>query len=223
MIITWLTNSHHHIKFHHCSPFCDQEMGIGQSCFGQSPSRERLHKASDYGKEERDGDLATSVLNLMKDKCLLRRKRSSRNFHPLKKQSQQEIITEDHNAQSTTLGEWLLSSPVSEKSLANSETYLLKHFSNRIHASLLNNIESSPDSRSSFSEDKLLKELNGELVDGLGGAQVIPHFSSSRSQSGRTKKRVSFRLPEKDEIIIYCSPYVEGHGASDWGCNITRW
>ncbi|KAF8009090.1 hypothetical protein BT93_J0164 [Corymbia citriodora subsp. variegata] len=193
-------------------------MGIGQCCFGQPSSPETLYKASDYDKEEKDGGLATSVINLMKDKCLSSRKRSSRNFHPLKKQNEQEkeIITDDYNAngQYPTLEQWLLSSPVLQKSSANSETYLFKHFSNRVHPTSLDLMESSSGQRSSFSEDKLLKELNGELADRSGDVRVAPCPSLSQSQSEKTKKRVSFRLPEKDEIIIYSSPEVEGHDAS---------
>ncbi|KAL3733419.1 hypothetical protein ACJRO7_022872 [Eucalyptus globulus] len=198
-------------------------MGNGQSCFGQPSCPERL-QASDYDEEEKGGGLATSVINLMKEKCLLSRKRSGGTFHPLKKQNEheKEIITDDHNAneQYPTLEQWLLSSPVSEKSSANSETHLFKHFSNRVHPALLDHIVSSPNQRSSFSKDKLLEEVNGQLVDDLG--DVIPRSSLSRSQSERTKKRVSFRLPEKDEIIIYASPEVEGHDARARSSNITR-
>lgn len=217
MIITCSQTHSITYNFTHCSPLCDQEMGNGQCCFGQPSSPERLRKPSDYNKEEKHGGLATSVINSMRDKCLLSRKRSSRNFHPLKKQNEQEIFTDDPNAngQYTTLEEWLLSSPVSEKSSANSETYLLKHFSNRVHPALLDHIESSSNRRSSLSEDKLLMELNGELADGSGNVRAIPRSSSGRSQSKKTKKRVSFRLPEKDEIIIYSSPEVEEHDAGD--------
>ncbi|KAI3410751.1 uncharacterized protein J3R85_018525 [Psidium guajava] len=105
--------------------------------------------------------------------------------------------------QNTTLEEWLSSSPVSEKSSANSETHWFKHFTNRVHPALLDHTESSSNPLSNFSEDKLLKELNGKLTDGFASDSSIflkPEPKREDEEEGQ------LQMPEEEEIIIYSPP-----------------
>jgi len=117
----------------------------------------------------------------------------------------------------TSLGEWLTSSPGSKPdSMKGGELYVLRsHYSSRrVHPSTSSSSSSSnrphtPDNaalvskaRDSFS---LNRSVKNEVDNNIPEANLDKMSSSlSRNQSGnKSKKRVSFRLPEEADIVIF--------------------
>lgn len=129
-----------------------------------------------------------------------RRQGDGRDFNPLNRNKEEETDYREKQ-EYTTLAEWL--------SAENSEVHALKHISTRVHPSLLVEDDGGGGQlgcgqrRDSCSEqNKLLKVSE----DKAGYGDLEGFATLGRSQSRKAKKRVSFRLPEKDEIIIYDSP-----------------
>lgn len=90
-----------------------------------------------------------------------------------------------------TLEERLLASPSRghhADGLNGGELYVFKHFSRRVHPS------------SSSSREAIPSTPAGAAVDLSSSSSFI------RSPSGKPKKKVSFRLPEEAEIVIFYSP-----------------
>ncbi|XVF26159.1 hypothetical protein REPUB_Repub13aG0275300 [Reevesia pubescens] len=135
-----------------------------------------------------------SIIEAIKPQCLKKRKMKKNKLkRPL--QSPERRNTEVRKL--TTLADWLLASPcpggLNPDCLNGGELYVFKHFSRRVHPSSSREPETLPSTpRDSFSKDLSSGDVSGS--------------SFSRSQSGKSKKKVSFRLPEEADIVIFYSP-----------------
>ncbi|CAK7345104.1 unnamed protein product [Dovyalis caffra] len=108
-----------------------------------------------------------------------------------------------------TLQEWLLTSPsLKAEHLKGGELCVLKHGSKRVHPSV------STRGRESFSKDRLLL-LDHQVADIEDYSTVSSVTSFSRTQSGKPGKKVSFKLPEEADIIIFHSPQNSMESAQD--------
>lgn len=158
------------------------------SCFGASKNhdRETIPEPSLAGQENRS---SASIIDLVKRRCLWTAKDDRIDLYPIKTQQEK-----DQYESKQTLGDWLLdSSPASNRSQTSGDWHVLKHSSNkRVHPS-------SVDPRDSFSKERLLEVHE----DGNGLEMTSSTFK--RSQSGKARKKVSFRSPKKDDIIIFTS------------------
>ncbi|KAF3453383.1 hypothetical protein FNV43_RR03823 [Rhamnella rubrinervis] len=109
-----------------------------------------------------------------------------------------------------TLEEWFLASPGAGDYCSRSrgrEFYALKHLSNKIYPSFARDYSadftSKPsDTTSTISLERLLEMEEIDHSDQEMG--VISTLSTC--QSGKQKKRVSFKLPQGSDIIIFHSP-----------------
>ena len=101
-----------------------------------------------------------------------------------------------------TLEEWLMSSPDRPDYCSESELYVFRPCSKRVHPSL-------PRARgrtalSSKAIDSFCLERRVRVEE---KAEVKSEVSSiPGTKSGKLKKKVRFRLPEEANIIIFCSP-----------------
>ncbi|OWM85858.1 hypothetical protein CDL15_Pgr012108 [Punica granatum] len=158
------------------------------SCFGQSSNHAQENLPNSSASGDKNCKLASLIINFMKPRCS-----GTRKGRPI--EAQQE---KDRKMPKRTLEDWLseASSPTSKQSdIINADKHMFKHFSNkRIHPS-------SAYPRGSFSKERLLK-----VVEDGDSLEVISSSFKRISQGERIKKRVSFRLPEEDEIIIFTSP-----------------
>lgn len=96
-----------------------------------------------------------------------------------------------------TLEDWLLASPgparMKPDCLNGGELYVFKHFSTKVHLS-----------SSRAPQAVLFTPTDSFFVDLSSGDASCSSFS--RSQSGKLKKKVSFRLPEEADIVVFYSP-----------------
>lgn len=127
--------------------------------------------------------LASSIINFMKPRCLWTDEE--------KEQHQQQPANE---AKLRTLEEWLLASPsLNKNSSSGGEYYVFKQLSPNIHF-----------------HQSLYVDKADYVSDSLH--QVEKEELSTSSQSGKTKKRVSFKLPEEADIFIFYSPAEDEYG-----------
>lgn len=158
------------------------------SCFGASSNhaRETLPEPLVAGKESRS---SASIIDHVKFRSLRTAKDVKIDLSPMRTQQEK-----DQYESKQTLEDWLLdSSPALNRSHASGEWQVLKHSSNkRVHPS-------SVDPRDSFSKERLLE------VDEDGKGSEVTSSTFKRRQSGKVKKKVSFRSPKKDDIIIFTS------------------
>ncbi|XVE87693.1 hypothetical protein DITRI_Ditri19aG0008100 [Diplodiscus trichospermus] len=133
----------------------------------------------------------SSIVEAIKPECLKRRK-MKRNRMKRTLQSP-ESRTKVRNL---TLEDWLLASPGPAGSKPDSfnggELYVFKHFSTRVH----------PSSR----EHEAVPSTPGESIFADLSSADVSHSSFSKNKSGKLKKKVSFRLPEVADIVIFYSP-----------------
>lgn len=118
-----------------------------------------------------------------------------RQFRPQEKQQQQQQLQLENYKKFSTLEECFLASPMPNSYNSNGDQALHHHVlkQNKVYPSDY----ASNNPRGSFSKQRLLKA--GEV----GSSEVEVYSSLSRSQSGKRKKKVSFRLPEEADIIVY--------------------
>lgn len=117
-------------------------------------------------------------------------------------QNKRHVLREERKGTTVsklTLQDWLLTSPsLKAEQLRGGELCVLKHGSSkRVHPSI------STKARVSFSTGRL---LGLDQVDDKEDYVSASSRSISRTQSGKSPKRVSFKLPEEADIIIFYSP-----------------
>ncbi|XWS19333.1 hypothetical protein CRYUN_Cryun31cG0006200 [Craigia yunnanensis] len=140
----------------------------------------------------RSSSQGSSIIKSIKPECLKKRKTKKEMKRPL--QSPEKRTTK---VRKLTLEDWLLASPgpagLQPDCLNGGELYVFKHFSRRVHPSSSREREAVlPTPRNSFSVDLSSRDASCS--------------SFSRSQSGNLKKKVSFRLPQETDIVIFYSP-----------------
>ncbi|OMO76851.1 hypothetical protein CCACVL1_15310 [Corchorus capsularis] len=130
----------------------------------------------------------SSIIEAIKPECLKKKK--------LKKNKQlpEKRITK---ARMLTLEDWLLASPgpagLQQDSFNGGELHVFKQISRKVHPSSVNEAARPLFTPAeSFSMDFSSGDVSGS--------------SFSRSQSGKLRKKVSFRLPEESDIVIFYSP-----------------
>ncbi|MBA0811704.1 hypothetical protein Gohar_003577 [Gossypium harknessii] len=139
-----------------------------------------------------------SIIEAIKPQCLKTRK-STKNYNGFKRPSQslaEERVTKARKL--LTLEDWLLASPGGPlKDYFNGgELYVFKQFNKRVH----------PSSSSILEIEPRVNDHDGFSVDLSSSVDVSGCSSFSRSQSGKSKKKVSFRLPEEADIMVFYSP-----------------
>lgn len=100
-----------------------------------------------------------------------------------------------------TLEEWLVASPDGTDCFSEGELYVFRHGSKRAHPSLTRvHTALSYKATDSFSLERRTH------IDKEAEVKKSEVSSISRTQSGKLKKKVRFRLPEEADIIIFYSP-----------------
>ncbi|XP_021288166.1 uncharacterized protein LOC110419437 [Herrania umbratica] len=138
---------------------------------------------------------ACSSMSFVMLGCLWTKEAKERQLQLKEKQHQQP-----KQAKELTLEDWLIASPGLQKhsGTGGGEYHVLKHSSKRVFPSFVGeNAHTSSKPRENFSKERLLKFEDDERED--------MEVSLSRSQSGKSKKRVSFRQPEEADIFIFHS------------------
>lgn len=138
-----------------------------------------------------------SFIELVKPECLktkkMKRERSRKSLSP---PPEKNIL----EARKLTLEDWLLNSPARNSNKTErfngGELYVFKHTSRRVHPSISSSSEIYHEAEASTSKPR--DSFNCSLDFSKNSCS-----SMSRSQSGKLKKKVSFRLPEEADIIIY--------------------
>jgi hypothetical protein len=133
----------------------------------------------------------------MKPKCLwTKNKKKKRQAQAKEQQQQQEQMK---MVKELTLEECLSASPGYAHECKNGghEYHVLKQFLDRIYPAF-----SGGDEDYSFPRDSMERLLKVEEID----RREMGVSSLSRSQSGKVKKSVRFRLPEEADIIRFSSP-----------------
>ena len=123
------------------------------------------------------------------------------------KQQKQQL----KKAKEPTLEDWLIASPgklQKNNGISGGEYHVFKHSFKRVFPSFVGEMaNSSSKPREIFSKEKLLKSEDVEREE--------IEVSLSRSQSGQSKKRVSFRQPEEADIFIFHSSSGEEPGEKE--------
>ncbi|KAM7271302.1 hypothetical protein ACFE04_030516 [Oxalis oulophora] len=123
-------------------------------------------------------------------------KRNNKSGTKMKRKSQQKNgknVTKGKNRE-VTLEDWLKASPGSEY-LNGGELYVLKQSSKRIH----------PSTSASEIRHSKISTPGNSFRSSSDGCSMEFGSSFRRSQSGKSQKKVSFKLPEKDDIILFYS------------------
>lgn len=179
-------------------------MGAKVSCFGGFST---WPKEENYGNHQSlTSSAAISVANFLKPKCLWTEKKKNKEMQQKEKQEYNQQLT---TTKEVTLEEWFLASPGTGDyrfCTKGGEFYAPKHFSNKIYPSLSADFTSKPrDTTSTISLERLLK-----MEEICPSDQEMGVISSiSWSQSGKQKKRVTFKLPQESDIIIFHSPAID--------------
>ncbi|GMJ10373.1 hypothetical protein HRI_004706500 [Hibiscus trionum] len=173
-------------------------MGCRFSCFGQSSCPQTLSDQEGTKQDNNRKQSSCSVLSLLMLVCMWKNEAKERELLQEKEQQQQ------NKAKELTLEDWLIASPGLQKMNGTSscgEYHVFKyHSSKRVYPSF---VEENTNSSSSSSSSKARRSLKaGEEVD---GTEDIIEVSLSMNRSGKSKKRVSFRLPEEADIFIFHS------------------
>ncbi|KAB2044406.1 hypothetical protein ES319_D01G087500v1 [Gossypium barbadense] len=175
-------------------------MGSRCSCLGQS-SPQRLSDQQETEHENEHKASSWSVLCLLMLVCMWKNEAKERQLLQVKEKQQQKQVNKAKKE--PTLEDWLIASPGLQKingTTSGGEYHVFKHYSSkRVFPSCVGENEngsssssSSSKARGSFSKERLLKGEESEV-------------SFSMTRSGKSKKRVSFRLPEEDDIFIFHS------------------
>ncbi|KAF5197106.1 hypothetical protein FRX31_013304 [Thalictrum thalictroides] len=104
-----------------------------------------------------------------------------------------------------TLEEWLTTSPANVKPdniNSSGELHVFRQSSRKVHPSIGRvNDDEQLHTKQKESLDLVMDDVEASKADVL-----MTCSSLSRSQSGKSKKKVSFRLPEEADIIVFYSP-----------------
>ncbi|XVE51022.1 hypothetical protein DITRI_Ditri02bG0004800 [Diplodiscus trichospermus] len=137
----------------------------------------------------------SSIIEAVKPGCLKKRKTKKQQMKRVL-QSPEKRITKVRKL--STLEDWLLASlsrdGLQPDCLNGGELYVFKHLSTRVRPSSREYEEAIPSTPGDMSFS----------VDLSSGDASCSSFS--RSQSGKPRKKVSFRLPEEADILIFYSP-----------------
>ncbi|XVF87827.1 hypothetical protein PTKIN_Ptkin18bG0152000 [Pterospermum kingtungense] len=153
---------------------------MGAKASKQSNEREAKALSSNVGCSSQ----VSSIIKAIKPECMKKKKKEM-----VKRPSQSPVEKRITRVKKLTLEDWLLASPGHADCLDGGELYVFKHFSRRVHPSSSREPDEAIIPSDSFSLDL-----------SLGDASCS---SFSRSRSGKPKKKVSFRLPEETEIVIF--------------------
>ncbi|KAL4313310.1 hypothetical protein GQ457_01G006650 [Hibiscus cannabinus] len=187
-------------------------MGCRFSCSGQS-SPQRLSDQPETKHNNGHNRSSWSVLSLLMLVCMWQNEAKERELLQEKEKHQQRKQQRNKAKELTpTLEDWLVASPGLQKingTSSGGEYHVFKHYSSkRVFPSFIrentntnSSSSSSSKARGSFSNERLLK---GEEEEDAGNEDII-EVSLSMSRSGKSKKRVSFRLPEEADIFIFHS------------------
>lgn len=156
----------------------------------------------------------TSFVDLLIPDCLKTEKRKQQHQEENKVTKVAQVTT---RVKRVTLEEWILASPAVRRdvsgSVTASEVLVPKQSSHRVCPYLSSTCTTpSPSVKIpgdfSLARDSLSLERRTKVEE-----TSREGMETSRSQSGKLKKRVSFRLPEEADIIFFYSPE---DGTRDW-------
>lgn len=175
-------------------------MGAKNSCFRPFSSAERLPE-EEYDNQS-VGSRAIWVIDFLKPSRLWTEKDRKMQQKEQQQYQQLKVVKEV-----VTLEEWFLASPGKGNYCfwtKGGDYYVLKQLSNLICPSLSGDCaDFVTESRDRVSLGKLLTKE--EVLD-IG---EMDFSSVSKTESGKKKKRVTFKLPEDSDIIIFYSPEVD--------------
>lgn len=144
------------------------------------PSNSKRDQAKSFSTTQR----SSSIIESMKPECLKKRKKKNK-----KKQTKVRTLT---------LEDWLLASPgpkgLNPDYLNGGELHVFKHLSRRVHHHHHHHHRSGPFTTGD--NNLCLEQGSGEDVSGS---------SFRRSHNGKLKKKVSFKLPEEGDIVLFYS------------------
>lgn len=192
------------------------------SCLRGFSSAERSPNEEKYYANHRSvSSTATSVVEFLKPKCLRKEKKKDMEMQQKEKQEDHQQLTSTVK-EVLTLEEWFMASPGTGDYCfwtKGGEYCVFKHYlSKKIHPSLAAgdsaDFTSKPRAKDSTSNTVSLETLlKMEEIDTEEKGVIS---AISRSQSGKEKKRVSFKLPQESDIIIFqCSPEVDAEDIDD--------
>ncbi|KAK3218888.1 hypothetical protein Dsin_012858 [Dipteronia sinensis] len=170
-----------------------------------------------------DRKSSSTIMEMIKPECLKTKKMKKKKKK--KKRVHDEMDPDEKKitkVRKLTLEEWLLASPApasmksadhqqcfGTSSSGGGELYVFKQFSKKVHPSSSSSSTTTKEfvaTTSSISKKPPRDEVDQSfsMEDGASA-----NFSSSMcrsNQSGRSKKRVSFKLPDEADIIVFHSP-----------------
>ncbi|XVF77340.1 hypothetical protein PTKIN_Ptkin14bG0035200 [Pterospermum kingtungense] len=181
-------------------------MGFGLTCLRQPSSPQRLAD-QEATKHEHNRSSSCSDMSFMMFGCFWTKEAKKRPLQAKKKQQKQQKLKKAKQ-QVNTLEDRLIASP--GKLQRNNDSFggeyqAFKHSSKRVFPSFnvgdptAANSSSINKPRQSFSKERLLVNSEDDHIERGLDMQVC----LSRSQSGKSKKRVSFKLPEEADIFIF--------------------
>ncbi|XVE80450.1 hypothetical protein DITRI_Ditri14bG0140600 [Diplodiscus trichospermus] len=181
-------------------------MGFSFSCFRPCSNSQRL---ANQQEKKHDNRSACSGLSFMGLGCLWKQETKQMQLKLEEKQQKEQL----KKAKELTLEDWLINSPgILQKNhgVLGDEYHVFKHSSKRVFPSVVGEMaNSSSKPKESFSKEKLLLKHDEDVES------EAMEVCLSRSQSRKSKKRVSFRLPEEADIFIFHASSEEESGEKE--------
>ncbi|KAK4838459.1 hypothetical protein QYF36_013914 [Acer negundo] len=173
-----------------------------------------------------DRKSSSTIMEMIKPECLKTKKVKKKKKK--KKRVHDEIDPDEKKitkVRKLTLEEWLLASPAPagmksadhQQCFGNSSTggggggelYVFKQFSKKVHPSSSSSSDTTKEvvaTTSSISKKPPRDEVDQSFSIDDGASANFSSSMCRSNQSGRLKKRVSFKLPDEADIIVFHSP-----------------
>ncbi|XVF70750.1 hypothetical protein PTKIN_Ptkin11bG0187800 [Pterospermum kingtungense] len=181
-------------------------MGFSLSCLRQESSSSTQRLADQQETKHGNRSACSGMSFMVMLGCLWTKETEQKQLRQVeeKQQKQQQV----EKAKDLTLEDWLIDSPgflQKNNGISVGEYHVFRHSSKRVFPSFVREMANSScnNPRESFSKEKLKKPED----DHVQSEEM--EVCLSRSQSGKSKKKVSFRLPEEADIFIFHSSPVE--------------
>lgn len=200
-------------------------MGAKLSRHSMSRSSEKQQSTSalvvSSSNNNNDRKSSSTFMEMIKPECLktkkMKKKKKKKRVHD-EMDPDEKKITE---VRKLTLEEWLLASPAPASmksadhqqcfgtSSSGGELYVFKQFSNKVHPSSSSSSATTKEvvaTTSSISKKPPRDEVDQSFSMDDGASANFSSSMCRSNQSGRLKKRVSFKLPDEADIIVFHSP-----------------
>lgn len=158
-------------------------------------------KPKEVHPNNRASKQVSCIIELLKPECLKAKKMKK------KRQLMHQPEKNSPKVSKLTLEDWFISSPSLKTDYSKEgELCVLKPFSKRVHPSPIGHNSMSSTAGESFSLERLVMLDRMAEEDNIISVTSMDVSSISTRKSGKLKKRVSFKLPEVAQIIIFNSP-----------------